>query len=74
MSRQPRVLMDRATEGISVRMLWYDRDNRIVIEVDDDTGSFVIPVQKYTNGKPDAAYALDVFNHPYSYELHRATV
>lgn len=57
-----RELDHRHNDGIHVRLLWSDADNRVAVAVSDTkTGdAFVVEVR---NGDS----ALDVFHHPYAY-------
>jgi hypothetical protein len=58
--------LDRRThDGIDVRMLWSERDNRVLVAVEDaKTGdAFAIEVR-------EGERAMDVFHHPYAYAAH----
>jgi hypothetical protein len=57
-----RELDSRTNDGIHVRLLWHQTDDRVVVAVDDaKTGdSFVVGVQRDES-------AMDVFHHPYVY-------
>lgn len=57
-----RELDSRTNDGIHVRLLWHQTDDRVVVAVDDaKTGdSFVVGVQRDES-------ATDVFHHPYAY-------
>jgi hypothetical protein len=57
-----RELDRRHTDGIHVRLLWSQHDNRVAVAVaDTKTGdAFVVEVH-------DGDSALDVFHHPYAY-------
>jgi hypothetical protein len=60
-------LDSRITDGIHVRLMWSQADDRVVVAVDDaKTGdSFVVAVQSDER-------AMDVFHHPYAYAaVHR---
>jgi hypothetical protein len=63
-----RELDSRTTDGIEVRMLWSEHDNRVLIAVADaKTGdAFSITVR-------DDERAMDVFHHPYAYRAARET-
>ncbi len=57
-----RELDSRTNDGIHVRLLWHDADDRVVVAVDDaKTGdSFAVSVHSEES-------AMDVFHHPYAY-------
>ena len=57
-----RELHSRTTDGIVVRLLWCERNNRVFVSVNDNkTGtSFSVDV-------PEGERALRVFDHPYAY-------
>jgi len=57
-----RELDRRNSDGIHVRLLWSEPDNRVAVAVaDTKTGeAFVVEVR-------DGDSALDVFHHPYAY-------
>lgn len=57
-----RELDSRRNDGLHVRLVWREADNRVVVSVDDAKtgGAFTVEV-----GPRDRA--LDVFNHPYAY-------
>jgi hypothetical protein len=61
-----RELDRRSNDRIDVRLLWRERDDRVVVAVTDDkTGArFKLVVR-------DDEQALDVFHHPYAYAAHR---
>jgi hypothetical protein len=63
---QMRELDSRLSDGIHVRLLWSETDNRVFVRVADaKTGDgFAVEV-----GPRDRA--LDVFHHPYSYAASR---
>jgi hypothetical protein len=55
-------LHSRINDGIHVRLLWHEHDDRVVVTVDDcKTGdSFVLDVNAGES-------PMDVFHHPYAY-------
>ncbi len=57
-----RELDSRISDGIHVRLVWFQRTNQVAVEVDDaKTGeSFTVEVGARER-------ALDVFHHPYAY-------
>lgn len=57
----PRELASRENDGISVTLVWYEADNRVIVTVDDvKTGEhFEI------DAPPDSA--LQVFHHPFTH-------
>jgi hypothetical protein len=57
-----RELDSRVNDGIHVRLLWNEPDNRVLVSVSDHrTGdAFTLPVQQ-------GQRALDVFHHPFAY-------
>jgi hypothetical protein len=57
-----RELDHRASDGIEVRLLWREHDDRVLVAVSDaKTGEeFSVEVR-------DRRRALDVFHHPYAY-------
>jgi hypothetical protein len=61
-----RELHSRTNDGIHVRLLWHQPEDRVVVAVDDaKTGdSFIVGVQ--SNESP-----MDVFHHPYAYAAWR---
>ena len=61
-----RELHSRSNDGIRVRLLWSEPDNRVAVSVADaKTGdAFAVEV-----GERDRA--LDVFHHPYAYAASR---
>ena len=61
-----RELDRRTNDRMDVRLLWHERDDRVLVVVDDEkTGaSFKIEVR-------DGERVLDVFHHPYAYAAHR---
>ncbi|MEA2267664.1 MAG: hypothetical protein QOC64_274 [Solirubrobacteraceae bacterium] len=61
-----RELDHRAADGIEVRMLWRERDDRVLVAVSDArTGeAFSIEVA-------DGERAADVFQHPFAYAASR---
>ena len=61
-----RELDHRSNDNIDVRLLWRQRDDRVLVVVDDEkTGaSFKLEVR-------DDEHVLDVFHHPYAYAAHR---
>jgi hypothetical protein len=56
----------RLTDGIEVRLLWCEKDGRVLVTVDDaKTGSaFSLEVGAHER-------ALDVFHHPFAYAAWR---
>jgi hypothetical protein len=61
-----RELHSRVNDGIVVRLLWLEPDDRVVVDVSDaKTGAqFVVEVR-------DGDRAMDVFKHPYAYAAWR---
>jgi hypothetical protein len=61
-----RELNHRVSDGIDVRLLWRERDDRVLVAVSDGrTGeAFAIEVA-------DGERALDVFRHPFAYAASR---
>jgi len=61
-----RELDSRTTDGIEVRLLWSEHDDRVLVAVSDaKTGdAFSITVRKDER-------AMDVFHHPYAYRAAR---
>jgi hypothetical protein len=59
-----RELHSRTTDGILVRLLWREHDNRVFVAVNDNkTGeAFSIEV-------PDGERPLHVFTHPFAYAV-----
>jgi hypothetical protein len=57
-----RELHSRVTDGIQVRMLWNEHDERVTVTVVDDKmgDAFVVDVLP-------GERAMDVFHHPYAY-------
>jgi hypothetical protein len=57
-----RELDSRSNDRIEVRLLWHQRDDRVIVAVaDGKTGErFTVPVR-------DGESALDVFHHPFAY-------
>ena len=66
MLQSMRELHSRIADGIHVRLLWCERDDRIAVAVDDTkTGeAFAVEVRAGDN-------ALDAFHHPFSYAAWR---
>lgn len=57
-----RELHTRAADGILVRLLWCERENRVFVAVSDSkTG------QAFSIEVPEGQRALQVFDHPYAY-------
>ena len=57
-----RELHSRTTDGIVVRLLWCERDNRVVVSVSDNkTG------EAFSVHVPEGERALHVFDHPFAY-------
>jgi hypothetical protein len=52
----------RVNDGIHVRMLWSQEDNRVVVAVQDSTTGHAFSVEV-----PRHARALEVFHHPFAY-------
>ena len=63
---QLRELDSRTSDGIHVRLLWHQPDDRVIVAVEDaKTGdTFTIDVRKDER-------ALEVFHHPYAYAAFR---
>ncbi len=63
-----RELHSRTNDGIRVRMLWSEHDDRVAVAVSDaKTGdAFMLEVR-------DGERPLDVFHHPYAYAAWRGT-
>jgi hypothetical protein len=61
-----RELHSRVNDGLHVRLLWSEHDQRLAVAVDDrKTGdAFVVEVR-------DGDRPLDVFHHPYAYAAWR---
>jgi hypothetical protein len=61
-----RELDHRSSDGIDVRLLWCERDGRVLVAVNDaKTGeAFTVEVREGEN-------AMQVFNHPYAYSDRR---
>ena len=61
-----RELHSRMTDGIHVRLLWSEHDNRVAVAVDDSkTGdAFAVEVR-------EGDRAMDVFHHPFAYAAWR---
>jgi hypothetical protein len=61
-----RELDHRNSDGIDVRLLWNERENRVYVAVNDaKTGeAFTIPVR-------ESESAMDVFHHPFAYAGRR---
>ena len=61
-----RELDHRSNDSIEVRLLWRQRDGRVLVVVEDGrTGtSFKLEVR-------DDERVLDVFHHPFAYAAHR---
>jgi hypothetical protein len=57
-----RELHSRTTDGILVRLLWCERENRVVVSVNDDKTGEAFSVEV-----PQGVRALHVFDHPYAY-------
>jgi hypothetical protein len=62
-----REVHSRRGDGIQVRMLWCERDERVTVAVDDTKSgdAFAIDVRK-------GERAMDVFLHPFAYAASRA--
>lgn len=57
-----RELDSRTNDGILVRLLWCERDNRALVSVNDNkTG------QAFSVEVPEGVRALHVFDHPFAY-------
>ena len=55
-------LCHRAHDGIDVRLLWRERDDRVIVTVADrKTG------ERFSIEVPDGERALNVFHHPYAF-------
>jgi hypothetical protein len=61
-----RELGSRSSDGIDVRLLWSEHDNRVSVEVADTTtgDGFAIEVR-------ESDRALDVFHHPFAHAAWR---
>ena len=57
-----RELHSRETDGIDVRMLWCERDNRVFVAVSDHKTGEAFSVEVAGGER-----AMDVFRHPYAY-------
>jgi hypothetical protein len=57
-----RELHSRTADGILVRMLWREDDNRIFVAVDDEKTGETFSVEV-----PDGERAMQVFAHPFAY-------
>lgn len=57
-----RELHSRTADGILVRLLWNDRDNRVFVTVNDNKTGEAFSVEV-----ADGQRALHVFDHPYAY-------
>lgn len=57
-----RELDSRVSDGIHVRLLWSEPDNRVLVSVSDrrSGNAFTLPVR-------EGERALDVFHHPFAY-------
>ena len=57
-----RELDSRTSDRIEVRLLWRQRDNRVIVAVaDDKTG------ERFTVDVRDGENALEVFHHPFAH-------
>ena len=57
-----RELDHRSNDRIDVRLLWHQRDDRVIVAVaDGKTG------ERFTVHVPNGANALDVFHHPFAH-------
>jgi hypothetical protein len=61
-----RELHSRHRDGVHVRLLWHEADNRVAVSVVDANTGDAVAVEV---GLQDNA--LDVFNHPYTYAASR---
>lgn len=59
-----RELDHRVNHGIEVRLLWRPSDDRVLVDVSNDTTG-----DRFTIDVADRRRALDVFHHPYAYGL-----
>lgn len=57
-----RELHSRTTDGILVRLLWCERENRVFVSVNDNKTGEAFSVEV-----PRGERALHVFAHPYAY-------
>jgi hypothetical protein len=57
-----RELHSRTTDGILVRLLWCEHDNRVFVSVSDNRTGEAFSVEV-----PKGERALQVFDHPYAY-------
>jgi hypothetical protein len=61
-----RELDSRRNDGILVRLLWHEADNRVAVSVADAKTGDAFAVEVGPLGR-----ALDVFHHPYAYAAVR---
>lgn len=60
-----RELDRRFSDGIDVRLLWSEHDNRVLVAADTRTGDgFAVDLRKHDS-------AMDVFRHPFAYAAWR---
>ncbi len=62
-----RELDRRTSDGIDVRLLWSQHDNRVLVAVNDSKTD-----EAFTVEVRDGERALDVFHHPYAYADRRS--
>jgi hypothetical protein len=66
MSDVLRELDQRRSDRIDVRLLWHERDDRVLVAVaDEKTG------ERFTIDVRAGERALDVFHHPFAYAAQR---
>jgi hypothetical protein len=63
---QMRELHSRISDGIHVRLLWHQEDDRVAVVVDDAKTGDVFAIEVREDER-----ALDVFHHPYAYAAFR---
>ena len=61
-----RELDRRSTDRIDVRLLWRERDNRVIVAVSDGKTGERFSVKVHPGERP-----LDVFHHPFAYAAWR---
>jgi uncharacterized protein (DUF952 family) len=67
MSHSLRELDHRSNDGISVSLLWHERDDRVLVTVVDSKLG-----ERFELEVRDGERALDVFHHPYAYAAWHA--
>jgi len=63
---QMRELHSRISDGIHVRLLWHQHDDRVTVAVDDAKTGDVFTIDVREDERP-----LEVFHHPYAYAAFR---